>query len=383
MSELSHAPPNLMCSEEEATRREEEMDVSMYEATDATLSLPVNKRRIDRRRAVAKYRRSAAGRDIQAEAFQRPLPALLDTTRYLLTLFMRETGLGCKQPRVGGSTHDAYTFVEDRLRAVRQSLVVQHMSHKEDAILILEATARFYILSGHLLQNASVLEQPQPFDSHLLQSQLNGVMASLTEQHQAGKGSIDEFSCYRMLLSLGQAVRGDHHSGSAAATLGLCCSQSAAGVGSLSQLLRSIVVSYEGGALDSPRMTFALRCVTSCLQGNYRQFLQGLKEATPLENCLLTTIAESTRVHCLLCVNKGFGKGEKVPIVGATFTRVLFFFNLQLITHQGPPPSPPGGHEKAPVTGQCDSCRELLLGLLFVASRWSSFNEDRTSPAAT
>ena len=50
-----------MCSEDECRDREVFYEVSVFEATAETVRLPPNKRRIDRQKAIKKYRRSAAG----------------------------------------------------------------------------------------------------------------------------------------------------------------------------------------------------------------------------------------------------------------------------------------------------------------------------------
>lgn len=53
-----------MCPAEERHQREEEGGLSVFEATEATASLPFRERVADPDRTVKIYRRSAAGRDM-------------------------------------------------------------------------------------------------------------------------------------------------------------------------------------------------------------------------------------------------------------------------------------------------------------------------------
>lgn len=65
-SSLQHAKGTCMsmCPVEEARSREAEGALSVFEATDATVMLPFRQRVADPNRTVKKYRRSAAGRDM-------------------------------------------------------------------------------------------------------------------------------------------------------------------------------------------------------------------------------------------------------------------------------------------------------------------------------
>ncbi|CAM9570133.1 unnamed protein product, partial [Choristocarpus tenellus] len=115
----------LMCPTSEMLEREAEGGLSVYEATEATANLPSRQRVADPARAVKKYRRSAAGRDMYRPDQLRPLPVLEATVDYLLeTIYAQEqdqAAVGnpdftCRKGRQCGGS---YVFVEDRLRAVR------------------------------------------------------------------------------------------------------------------------------------------------------------------------------------------------------------------------------------------------------------------------
>ncbi|CAM9227447.1 unnamed protein product, partial [Hapterophycus canaliculatus] len=75
-----------MCPVAEMREREAEGALSSFEATEASSksSVPFRERVADPEKIVKKYRRSAAGRDMQSPEQLRPLAVLETTAKYLV-----------------------------------------------------------------------------------------------------------------------------------------------------------------------------------------------------------------------------------------------------------------------------------------------------------
>ncbi|ETN72161.1 SAC3/GANP family protein [Necator americanus] len=89
---------------------------------------------------VKEYARPAAGRNHLHPESLRPPDVLVETVHYLLKLYEQE-----KEKRFDS----VYTFVCDRLRAVRQDMILQNLP-AVDTIRILEAMIPFYFESEYL-----------------------------------------------------------------------------------------------------------------------------------------------------------------------------------------------------------------------------------------
>lgn len=95
----------------------------------------------------------------------RPLSVLQTTAKYLVQDVFAvacssssSVGSQPQRDRGGNSTSliaQAYMFVEDRLRAVRQDLTVQGLALEgaTGAAEVLQTTANFYILAGYLMSD--------------------------------------------------------------------------------------------------------------------------------------------------------------------------------------------------------------------------------------
>jgi hypothetical protein len=271
-----------MCSEEEALDRERCMEVSVFEATDATRALAQNRRRIDPSRAVKKYRRSAAGSKAAEDASSlRTVEALQKTTLYLLTLF-REGLEGLDEP-----LHAVYTFVEDRIRAVRQDLTVQRM--EISAVPLLECAARFYILSEYVLSPSTT-----NFDAHLNRTQLQSCLHTLKEAYRRDNGSgaarnSDVFLSCSLLL--GQPLH--------------------------SATLRDAYFCYgqvSRAARSHPLLAQVVRILMAVEEGRWKSVFRLTSRVDILHKCLLCCYVGPLRRRSLMTMNKAFGKGENVPL---------------------------------------------------------------------
>lgn len=158
-----------MCPEFELLDRQVANDVSPFEAIDP--NVPIGKHIFDPKRAIKKFRRSAAGNYELAEDL-RPPQVLLATTYYLMGEVL------AKPVDLPFST--LYGFIRDRLRAVRTDLTLQSC-RDSFAIQCHELAVRFMIAAGHLLAE----EERAAFEPQQNCEQLNGSLSALRELYKS------------------------------------------------------------------------------------------------------------------------------------------------------------------------------------------------------
>lgn len=92
----------------------------------------------------------------------RPLLVLQKTTRYLVKDVFTKACIEDGGPlhdskrvdtQVISTTAKAYGFVEDRLRSVRQDLIVQGLGAAVEALEVLKIAANFYVVAGYLMSD--------------------------------------------------------------------------------------------------------------------------------------------------------------------------------------------------------------------------------------
>ena len=191
-----------MCPEFEMIDRQVTNDVSLFEA-QIPFNPPHGKLIIDPKRAVKKFRRSAAGNYELAEDL-RPPEVLLATTVYL----MRDVLGDGKWPENNVPFAVLYAFIRDRLRAIRTDLTLQNCKTIQ-SIRIHELSIRFLIAAGHLLCE----EERAAFEPQQNNEQLNGCLSALREMYKAVRltGECEksallkyeaEFQAYSIILSV-------------------------------------------------------------------------------------------------------------------------------------------------------------------------------------
>lgn len=190
-----------MCPEFEMIDRQVTNDVSLFES-QIPFNPPQGKLIIDPKRAVKKFRRSAAGNYELSEDL-RPPEVLLATTIYL----MRDVLGDEKWPSNGVPFSVLYAFIRDRLRAIRTDLTLQNCKNIQ-SIRIHELSIRFLIAAGHLLCE----EERAAFEPQQNNEQLNGCLSALREMYKAvrlsGTNTSDflkyeaEFQAYSIILSV-------------------------------------------------------------------------------------------------------------------------------------------------------------------------------------
>ncbi|CAL1532023.1 unnamed protein product [Lymnaea stagnalis] len=151
-----------MCPEDEIALRIREGLVHMLETSSVHLELNGKSRRsvADASKMVKEFSRPAAGRADTESHNLRPVPVLKQTVAYLYK-------------DIVASDHPAwstiYEFVFDRLRAVRQDMVIQGIVG-QDAIQLLEQVVRFHLYASYRLRDASVADfDPVINKQHLLE----------------------------------------------------------------------------------------------------------------------------------------------------------------------------------------------------------------------
>ncbi|RUS70233.1 hypothetical protein EGW08_022004 [Elysia chlorotica] len=127
---------------------------------DVNINRKLRRPRADRRKVVKQFSRPAAGRADTDPSHLRPAPVLNETVAYLL---------GSVASRDHSSWSVVYEFVFDRLRAVRQDMVMQGIVGR-DAINILEQVVRFHLYASYRLRDAAIADfDPVINKQHLLE----------------------------------------------------------------------------------------------------------------------------------------------------------------------------------------------------------------------
>ncbi|XP_048832507.1 SAC3 domain-containing protein 1 isoform X2 [Brienomyrus brachyistius] len=150
----------LMCPERERREREAQKRLHRFEMVPGTENdrLP----RADPTRTVKEYSRPAAGKEATRPCDLRPPPVLFKTVCYLINAIALSPSL---QPWT-----EVYDFVFDRLRSVRQDMIIQRVSGPECAA-VLERIVRFLLYASYrLCEEPLRLYDPRINDTHLQES---------------------------------------------------------------------------------------------------------------------------------------------------------------------------------------------------------------------
>ncbi|KAK3095711.1 hypothetical protein FSP39_017918 [Pinctada imbricata] len=159
---------------------------------------------IDPDRIVKEYSRSAAGRHDPDPGDLRPASVLHQTVEYLL----QQVILTDTRP-----WNEVYDFVFDRLRAVRQDMVIQNLNG-HDAIRILERIIRFLVFSGYRLSEEEISVFDPTINNQHLQECMKRLLYIYREYDLQTDSRVNqdihmdnrvEFECIYLLFNLGQS----------------------------------------------------------------------------------------------------------------------------------------------------------------------------------
>ncbi|XP_019622257.1 PREDICTED: SAC3 domain-containing protein 1-like [Branchiostoma belcheri] len=156
-----------MCPEQERAARQRQKRLHRFEMVEGTEHnrLPS----ADPVRCVKEYSRPAAGKDVIPPAELRPPQVLQGTVDYLVNRIL---------PRDDVHFSDVYNFISDRLRAVRQDMVVQRVKG-HTCVTVLEKAVRFHVYAAYRLCESSL----QQFDPHLNNQQLENCLTWLLREY--------------------------------------------------------------------------------------------------------------------------------------------------------------------------------------------------------
>ncbi|KAF7993652.1 hypothetical protein HCN44_010247 [Aphidius gifuensis] len=190
-----------MCPEKERIMREREGLLHVLEIDEKTKNQ--KRPKCDPSKIVKCYSRPSAGMFMTDPNQLRPGPVLMVTLRYLLSTVVTRTDV--KWSRI-------YEFVFDRIRAIRQDIVIQ-MLDIPTSIRLFEPIVKFYIYSNERLCEKSLNEFVPKFNNeHLLEciKQLL-VMYDEYEQYNVDKSSMENncrttIEVLYILLHLGDQV---------------------------------------------------------------------------------------------------------------------------------------------------------------------------------
>jgi len=290
-------PPYVMCFEDECRERQEQNQVSVWEATPDTCHLLITKRLLHPQLAVAKYRRSAAG-----DSRRRPprtLPQLLMTWKHLLKIFVHQQ-IHSNVKRQ--SLCSAVAFVDDRVRAIQVDLVLSQESCASLQIQLI----RYQIVCCYLLSQVPRTEYEPKFARQAL-------WTALTAYWNDDGQYDDEVLCYNALCQLATCLI--HQEGTTSGGW-----QDLSFTSSYGNIL--LLAQHCDPTKHYPKFQFALDLVSCSMLGFYRNVLVMLDSynTTTISNdnfwmlcklCMAPAF-NMIRLNALRHYNKAFGKLEKI-----------------------------------------------------------------------
>jgi hypothetical protein len=308
-------PMYTMCSREECDARQRTREVSVFEATAETVAGAPNLRKIDPRRAVAKYRRSAAGFTDQDRPPARSRRALIETVDYLLLdVFATQTTetLRSNTDVPPHSLTQTLQFVEDRIRAVQVELVWSQQSSKRIQVRL----TRAQILMLYLTLDDPAY--PRIFGQKALTTALATYWLSqddLFEHTEESASTHDEMLALQSLHALAENLQTESFTDGVLST--------------------TVLVAYRRHVLPGqplPLFQWTLKLLSNISLGLWRIALDQLvdKKATvpfafaTLARCLMAPCLSYMRYQALQVYNVSFG-GKVEGIPGTQLAPLLCF----------------------------------------------------------
>ncbi|EAT43228.1 AAEL005326-PA [Aedes aegypti] len=296
-----------MCPKAEIEMRTREKMLHFYELKPGSRTEPVE------RLVVKEFARSAAGVRRPKHWEIRTVAALKRTVEYLLTEIMQDDRR---------SYNFRYEFIFDRLRAVRQEVVMQNLSAK-DTLDILEPIVCFLSYSAYQLCESHISEfDPKICNTHL-QECLKKVLRSYDELEQESASYIQNRRTRMEGLYL------------------------AFNLGSSEALTRGINLPKN----IRKRLSLQLSSNIEYLRHNYHRVLISLQKLPPLEAALAVLKIPTIRQQLLLRFSSAFqSKVLSVPLewIGhvlmyqrrehPSLIEDCQYYNLQLVHADKPPP---------------------------------------------
>ena len=261
---------DLMCSPEEISMRTETRQVDKFEfRPDST---------VDPEKCLKKYQRSSADKRYLPSEI-RTVGACLRSVEYLLSKVLDFDVF--PKPGFGESCYsadffDVYSFLRDRLRAVRVDLHVSNCVGDPKFVLLHEICLRFELLSLFLLWGRDFGADDRKFDLHMSLTALSQTIDPLTNAYQQTDivhANQPEITAYILLLSL--TSRGG------------------------SMQFKSHFVKQPKRVKEHPQVLFAFRICVAFYAGNWAEVLAGFRSANFLSACAMLPIINRVRASVL------------------------------------------------------------------------------------
>ncbi|KAM4617235.1 SAC3 domain-containing protein 1 [Discoglossus pictus] len=261
-----------MCPEKERREREQQGRLHQFETLNGfragrggrARGLPM----ADPKRAVKEYSRPAAGKELSSPRDLRPPAVLEKTVRYLVTDVWDSA-----KDRGPIQLAEAYNFVFDRLRAVRQDLTVQRARDKAGA-LVLEGSLGFLLCAPYLVRELPV----GSYNDVLHANQVRETFSELLECYREGGRHTreDEFQALLLLYDLGN----------------------------LDAINRALTLPR--GVGDSPHVRLALAINFAHLESNWVRLFRHLRQLNCLQACAFYRHISITRDRALRALTHAY-----------------------------------------------------------------------------
>ncbi|KAM4574163.1 SAC3 domain-containing protein 1 [Fundulus diaphanus] len=261
---VPRASCQTMCPAQELWERESQNRLHHFEVVPGTEAF--RKPSGDPLRAVKEYSRPAAGKDAAKPSDLRPPDVLLRTVCYLI-----DEIVGSPSPH---PWTEVYSFVFDRLRSVKQDMIIQRLSGK-DCVAILERTVRFHIYASYRLCG----EPLRIYDPRINDTHLQEYLSWLFDCYKTGAGPYpnqEEFQALGLLYNLGSSAAAQH------------------------------VLELPVRLRQTPSVKLALAISQAFLAGNPVRLLRLAQKLDFLQACALHRHLVTCRRHLLLIYSHGF-----------------------------------------------------------------------------
>ncbi|CAL8348376.1 unnamed protein product [Gadus morhua 'NCC'] len=187
-----------MCPNQELQERESQNRLHRFETlagTEKRAGERCRRPRADPKRTVKEYSRPAAGKDSTRPSDLRPPAVLLRTVCYLIDDIATMPGQT--------SWNEVYDFAFDRLRSVRQDMIIQRTAGPESRA-VLERTVRLLAYASFRLCGEPLrLYDPRINDTHLQES-LSWLLRCY-DSEPGPHGNREEFQALSLLYNLGSS----------------------------------------------------------------------------------------------------------------------------------------------------------------------------------
>lgn len=226
-----------------------------------------------RKYMIKEYSRPAAGKDSTRKSDLRPPVVLLQVVEYMISELVIRRDL---------PWYKIYQFVFDRLRAVRQDLVIQQASCQE-SVTILEHAVRFHIYAGHRLCEESISNFEPKFNTDHTQECLKRLLVEYRENGVRSENHI-EFEALYILSNLG----------------------------SFEVILNAL--SLPASIRKHPSMHLALSISNCFLHGNFVRLGRLASKCSYLQSCAIHQYLPVIRCEALSALNAAYsGRNLKFP----------------------------------------------------------------------